>query len=37
LAKPFTQTELADRISSLPAKAGKKGRLLKLRNKQPNT
>jgi YesN/AraC family two-component response regulator len=31
LSKPFTQTELAESISALRAKVGKKGRLLRLR------
>jgi CheY-like chemotaxis protein len=34
LTKPFTQTELAERISSLRINAGKRGRLLKLRKNQ---
>jgi CheY-like chemotaxis protein/anti-sigma regulatory factor (Ser/Thr protein kinase) len=38
LRKPFSQTELAESISSLPIKVGKKGRLLRLRkNEQPET
>jgi two-component SAPR family response regulator len=35
LSKPFTQAELAESISALRVRAGKKGRLLKLRDKQP--
>jgi PAS domain S-box-containing protein len=32
LAKPFTQADLAEKIRSLHSQAGKKGRLLRLRN-----
>jgi PAS domain S-box-containing protein len=38
LSKPFTQTELAESISSLGTKVGKKGRLLRLhKNEKPKT
>jgi CheY-like chemotaxis protein len=32
LSKPFTQEDLAEKITSLHSQAGKKGRLLRLRN-----
>ena len=38
LRKPFSQTELAEIISTLRTKVGKKGRVLRLRkNEQPET